>query len=449
MEHPLTLDQQTVFDIVENTDDNILLIGEPGVGKSVLVRALREFGQKKYVVGAPTALAAINADGKTLHSIFGIPVSDGIMTPDFNKYTNNPNVRNYIFHTLKHLIIDEISMVSAPMLDYIDRLLRDVKQVDAPFGGIQIIAVGDFFQLPPVTRGSDRRDMRACGWKSEFAFDAFAMQNFKLLALTEVLRQRGDNAFINIIRDARTGDIGAPALKSLNTRVEACEGIRIRLASKNDIADAINMKELRAIKSDAVEFSAQSFGHWDKFPHDTILTLKVGAQVIIKKNGADRPPKLTGKFDSKVVNGSLGIITDIQQASDETPACVRVELRDGTIVPIYIARWERKEKEKIGDKWSEKLIASFEQMPIQLAWAISMHKSQGQSFDAVHIDPNKIFAAGQLYVAISRARSLAGLSLESKVNSNMFKVNERVLEFNEQVQRESSTNKKQHKKKVA
>lgn len=435
----LTHDQQFIFDLVESTDDNILIHGKPGTGKSVLIRALRETGRKHYTVGAPTGLAAINIGmgAKTLHSLFMIPVSNGIFTPDFNKFTNNPNVRNNILHSIKHLIIDEISMVRADTLDYIDRVLRNVKDVDKPFGGIQVIAVGDFFQLPPVINSKDKKDLLGHGYRSEFAFDARCFQDFTPVILEEVLRQKGDNSFIDILHAARTGNVTADHLAKLNRRVEPCTDFRVRLASKNVTADEINQKHLREIKATAVEYHANAVGSWPQFPAETVLQLKPGAQVLVKKNAADRPPGKSGPHSSVVVNGSLAIVRELPPATDDEPQRVVVEMADGSMTPIYIVRWEQKAKEKIGDRWEERVIASFEQMPLQLAWAISMHKSQGQSFDAVHIDPQSIFAAGQLYVALSRARSLAGLSLESKVNSKLFWANKRVLAYVADIEKQS------------
>lgn len=438
MNEILTVDQQRIFDIIENTDANILVHGKPGVGKTVLIRALKEFGQKSYTIGAPTGLAALNGGGKTLHSIFGIPISDGILAPDFNKYTNNPNIRNFILHKLHHLIIDEISMVRADVLDYIDRLLRDVKQSDLPFGGVQIIAVGDFFQLPPIVKTQDRKDMQAVGYKSEFAFDAFCFKSFKSLILSEVLRQKGDDNFIKILHASRTGQINEAGLKVLNARVEPCTDFRIRLTATIKQSDAVNQQHLAAIQEPAKEYSASSFGTWPAFPAETVLSLKVGAQVLIKVNRADRPPNAKGPFESKVVNGSLGIITELPE---DEPTRVMVELSTGEIVPVYRARWEQKVKEKIGEQWTERVVAAFEQIPIQLAWAISMHKSQGQSFEFVHVDPSSIFAAGQLYVALSRARSLAGLSLQSPASKKSFWTNQRVIEFVSEIERQSELEK--------
>lgn len=434
----LTNTQQLYFDLIESTDDNYLIHGPGGVGKSVLTNALRENGQKPWLCAAPTGLAALNVNGKTLHSIFMIPVSSGIIPADYNRFTNNPNVVAYITHAVKYLIIDEISMVRADILDYIDRTLRYFKKVNKPFGGIQVVAVGDFFQLPPVVVGNDKQALLDGGWRSEFAFDAHCFENFKPLILDEVLRQKGGDGFIEILHSGRTGHVDAKQLARLNKRVEPCTDFRVRLCGTNKLAEQTNLAKLAAIKEAPHEFHANNFGTWPQFPAETVLQLKVGAQVLVKLNGADVPPgKMRSIKGSKVVNGSLGIVREFREASDDLRASVMVELCDGSVVPIYIGRWEQKVREKINGEYVDRITASFEQYPLQLAWAISMHKSQGQSFEFVHVDPSAIFAAGQLYVALSRARSLAGLSLQCPIRQGDrkgFFASKRVLAFVEKIE---------------
>lgn len=435
-EFTLTVDQQRIVDLIENSDDNFLIHGKPGVGKSVLIRALRTTGKKYYTLGAPTGLAATNIGGKTLHALFGIPVSDGILEPDFNRFTTNTNVTNYIQHRIKHLIIDEISMVRVDVLDYVDRVLKYVKGNDLPFGGVQVIAVGDFFQLPPVVNAADRKALERVGYRSEFAFDAKCFSSFKPVILNEVLRQN-DEVFIGILHAARTGRISNTQIAKLNTRVESCTDFRIKLTGTNRQADTVNQANLAAIGSPIYESQAKCFGTWPAYPVEQVLQLKIGAQVLIKKNSADKPPRVQGEratpFTSKVVNGTIGIIEELPNTEDEVKK-VMVRLQDDSIVPIYWARWERKEKERTEEGWTEKILASYEQFPLQLAWAISMHKSQGQSFTNVHIDASQIFAAGQLYVALSRARSLEGLSLQVPVTGQKFWASHRVLQFTKQIE---------------
>lgn len=420
----LSPEQQAAFDKIENSDKCQLVVGKPGVGKSVLIRHLMSVGQKHYSLAAPTGLAALNIGGKTLHSLLGIKPSEGIFQSDYNNFSSNDNVTRFIEHGLKHLIIDEISMVRADMLDYIDRLLKTVKQSELPFGGVQVIAFGDFFQLPPVAKSDDLRDLLKEGYQSEFAFKARAFKGFEVTVLEQVHRQ-SDPIFLKLLNNIRNGKVTGKDIAMINKRVEQPTDIRVKLTPLNRQADQINQNELRAIKSPAETYKAVKYGYWPATPVD-FLTLKVGAQVMIKKNGADRPPGHKGPFESSVVNGTLGKVLRLPTKEDPT---VKVEV-DGREVTIYKNRWERLEKQKNEDgRWEEKPVASFEQYPLQLAWAISIHKCQGQTFEKVHIDPQSIFAAGQFYVALSRAKSLEGVTLERGVSQRTFMVDKRVLSF--------------------
>lgn len=424
MEFELTKNQQQIFDTVESSLENILITGKPGVGKSVLINSLVEHGNKTYTLAAPTGLAALNIGGKTLHSLFGIPVSSGVFTENYNNFTDNQNVINNVRYQIKHLIIDEVSMVRADVFDYIDRFCRFAKEVDKPFGGIQIIIVGDFFQLPPVIFGAEQVQLREAGYVSPFVFDSniFETAAFRTLQLNQVLRQKGDNKFLKLLDSARAGKIGEQEISALNKRIEQPNDLRIQLVSTNKEADAINQGHLRGLEGESKKYCASSYGQWPADPVDKELTLKVGAHVMVKVNGADRPEGHRGPFESEVVNGTLGKVVELDEQ------WVKIEIGEKS-AQIYRKRWERKVKQERDGKWEEQVVASFEQMPLQLAWAISIHKSQGQSFDQAHIDPNRIFAAGQMYVALSRVRSLKGVTLERAAEQRHFKTNNSVLRF--------------------
>lgn len=440
MEFPLTKNQQQIFDAIESSNKNFLVCGKPGVGKSVLTRALTELGRKTYTLAAPTGLAALNieteyARAKTLHSLFRLPVSGGIVAPNFNNFTIDDHTLKNIKYQIKHLIIDEISMVRADMFDYIDRLLRFVKGINLPFGGVQIICIGDFYQLPPIVQGFEQKQMTDVGYDSPFVFSAKIFgANFIILTLSEVLRQKGDPKFIDLLDNARTGYMTAKNIGDLNRRVMPADDLTIRLCGTNAQADEVNSKFLAAINAPSFQYIGEKFGEWPALPVDPQLTLKVGAQVIVKVNGADRPPNFKGKFVSEVVNGTLGKVHEIIEESEDSERKVVIETAKGALVTIYTKRWERKVKVFENDAWEERIVASYTQMPLQLAWAISIHKSQGQSFDKVHIDARKIFAPGQLYVALSRCRSMKGLSLESVVTASKFWANPKVVEFFETIE---------------
>lgn len=426
MEHPLTKQQQRAFDLVENTRRNFFITGKPGTGKSVLTRALQSDGNKTYTVAAPTGLAALNANGRTLHSLFRLPVSRGIIAPDFNLFTQDQKTRDAIKYGLKGpLIIDEISMVRVDMFDFIDRLLRDCKGVNLPFGGIQVILVGDFYQLPPVVVDEEHRQLKEYGYASPFVFDAHAFKGcFETVVLSEVLRQKGDPKFIKLLDDARVGTVTEKQIETLNKNVcYTMPDMRIRLCGINKQSDEVNATFLAAIDSPVKQYTATKWGEWPALPAEEFLRLKVGAQVMVKQNAADRPPDHEGPFVSKVVNGTLGVVEAMTDNS------VTITTDKGEAVTIYQQQWQHKVKTKTGNTWTETVTASFEQVPLALAWAISIHKSQGQSFEKVHIDMSNIFAKGQAYVALSRGRSLAGISFNSKLTQKKFFCDERVTKF--------------------
>lgn len=443
MEFTLTENQSHVKELIESTPFNYAVLGKPGVGKSVLIRALLE-GKKRYTLAAPTGLAALNIGGRTLHSIFRLPISQGIIHPTFNNFTEDDKVLNMIKYNIRTLIIDECSMVRCDMFDFIDRLMRHAKGSSEPFGGAQVIAVGDFFQLPPVVVGNERKQLKEAGYESEFIFSSHVWKNnFRALELSEVLRQKGDTAFLGILHNARTGNLKIKDAAALNQQVRKAKDLRITLTGTNVQADQINGGHLRAIAGDPVRFVGVQYGKMPDLPVPEQLDLKVGAQVMVKMNGADRPEGAEGDYPSKVVNGTIGKIVSMSLGKveedydpDAAPKSkkeiqhVVIEMERGGQATIYRRRWEHKIKEKSEDgRWEERVVASYEQIPVSLAWAISIHKSQGQSFDKMHIDANKIFAPGQLYVAMSRCRSLKGLTFEQPVRPDLFWPSQSVMKF--------------------
>lgn len=424
----LTKSQQQIFDQIEDRDTakNFLIEGPGGVGKSVLINALVANGRKPYTLAAPTGLAANNIGGRTLHSIFRLPISEGIIEHDYNLFPTDDRVVNNIRYNVHQIIIDEISMVRSDMFDYLDRMLKHIKASSRPFGGVQMILVGDFYQLPPIVKGVDKKALLNAGFESEFIFDskAFKAGNFEVISLTEVLRQK-DPVFKSILDSARKGFVGYKDIAMLNKQVGFKNDLRIALCGANKQAEEINTTHLRNIDAGTTTYTASSFGEWKDYPVPMELELKVGAHVMVKVNGSDRPPSTKGEFKSMVVNGTLGKIVDLHQDNKVT-----IELDSGEEVTIYPRTWDKRIKKRSDDgTFEEIVVASYTQMPLALAWAISIHKSQGQSFDKVHVDLSRIFAPGQAYVSLSRCRSLAGLSLEAPITANKFFANKDVVRF--------------------
>lgn len=423
----LTAKQQLIFDAIESSTDNFMILGKPGVGKSVLINALVDRGKKNYSIAAPTGLAAINIGGKTLHSLFKIPVFENGIIP---LNVNLPEKRDLLgLHHVHHLIIDEVSMLRADLLDYIDRVMKHFRGNDSPFGGIQVIMVGDFCQLPPVCRAEDRKELVAAGYQSEFAFSAhsFELEMFKIFELTEVLRQKDDLYFMEILNAARFGTLTNSMIKDLNALVGSPKELTITLTATNKQADEINSNEMRRINQEEAFYAAEVSGEWPEalWPLPGSIRLKPTAQVMVRKNGADRDPARPEDKEYALVNGTLGVIEEIERDR------LYIKTDHGTH-PVYRQDFSRTRKEEQEDgTWKNKVYANFNQMPLLPAWAISMHKSQGQSFDRVNIDPSKVFAPGQLYVALSRARTMAGMTLLSSVDSRKFAINRIVKSFYE------------------
>lgn len=432
MEFTLTKNQQRVFDLVESSNRNLLIMGKPGVGKSVLIRALTEAGQKNYILAAPTGLAALNIGGRTLHSIFRLPTSEGIISESYDMFPTDDATVNFIRFAIKYLIIDEISMVRADTFDYIDRLLRYIKDQNEPFGGVQIIAIGDFFQLPPVVTSQEKIQLKKADYDSPFVFHskAFKEGNFNVVQLNEVLRQAGDPEFMELLDVAREGVVENSHITILNKRVNPLEGVRISLVATNKEAATINLIRLKSLGTEIRTYEARVFGHWPAYPTEVQLQLAVGAQIMVKMNRADVPDNVQHPMISRVVNGTLGIVKELEK--DRVLITV-TEKGQSFEAWIYTKTNERKKKVQNEDgKWSEEVVASFRQVPLSLAWAISIHKSQGQTFSEVHINASKIFADGQFYVALSRCKTLDGITLESPVSPRKFTTNKHVLKFNDQ-----------------
>lgn len=410
--------------IAENTKLNLFLTGKAGTGKTWFLKEFKEHTKKKVVVLAPTGMAAINAKAQTIHSFFHFSFSPYIPNTT-NVNTNNDAGSNDDEQMLKELdmiIIDEVSMVRADMLDRMDNKLRQVRRSDKPFGGVQLLLIGDLFQLPPVANKADKEllDNHYSGNYYFFNSDAIKKVGFETINLDKVYRQN-DEDFVNILDKARFGILSWPCINKLNTRYlpdfEADKDSRYitMVAAKRD-ADKINDSRLGNIEGDGVSYEASITGRFpeDGFPAPKVLSLKVGSQVMFTKNN----------YEKGYRNGTVGQVSDF----DDTFITVRVEDKE---IVVERTSWDNIEYTFNPDlhQIMEEEVGSFTQFPLKPAWAITVHKSQGLTFDYAVIDLPHTFESGQAYVAFSRCRTLEGIVLKRKVNPSTFFVDKTIVDF--------------------
>lgn len=423
---------QDIWKLISYTRQSVFMTGKAGTGKSTFLRHIVENTKKRTVVLAPTGIAAVNAGGVTLHSFFHLPFKP--LLPD-DPELQIRNLRQRLKHTaeqqklireLELIVIDEVSMVRADIIDFIDKVLRLYSgRFREPFGGKQLLLVGDIFQLEPVVT-SDMRDIFRDLYPNLYFFSAKVFRDFALvpIELRKVYRQ-SDSLFIGMLDRMRLGAVSAEDIAMLNSRVdpeasspERQKEFTMTLAPKRDTVDTINTSRLGRLKRKLHTFHGEIR---DKFPENSlpvplVLELKVGAQVVFVRNDPEK----------RWVNGTIGKIHSISENSLE------VELENGQIHTITREVWENvsyrydKETKKI----DEEVLGTFTQYPLRLAWALTIHKSQGLTFPRVIIDlEGGAFAAGQAYVALSRCQSLEGLTLRTKVNPYDFFVNPAIRSF--------------------
>ena len=421
------------FDLIEHTNRSVFLTGKAGTGKTTFLNDFVKKTRKKYIVVAPTGIAAINAGGVTIHSMFGLPLRTFLPTTDRIDGSLANNIADLMPHfkyrkdklkllrEVEVLIIDEVSMLRADVLDMMDFSLRFIRRNNQRFGGVQMLFIGDLYQLPPVVR--DEHILKIC-YQSPFFFDSHAVKDIPLLTieLTKVYRQ-SDEKFLDILNAIRDGDVANINFDVLNESYDpdfkAGTESYVYLCSHNRMADEINQEKLAEIDLTVKTYEAKLFGDFkeNQFPNEQFLELKVGAQVMFIRND------ITG--EKKYFNGKLGEITSLDDNE------IKVVL-DGSEREIVVKRevWEQKKYFLDTEKnIKEEVLGSFEQFPIKLAWAVTIHKSQGLTFDNVIIDAGKSFTAGQVYVALSRCRTLEGIVLKSKITPEVIFKDNRILQF--------------------
>ncbi|BAU55679.1 HRDC domain-containing protein [Mucilaginibacter gotjawali] len=416
--------QDLVIKFLEECNVPLFLTGKAGTGKTTLLHRVKTAITKNLAVVAPTAVAAINAGGTTIHSFFQMPI--GPLPPNSGEplALRMSREKMLVLIKLELLIIDEISMVRADTLDHIDTLLRQVKGSAQPFGGVQVLMIGDLFQLPPVWE----RDWPILGryYKGPYFFNSLVLQKhaFFTLELNEVYRQT-DQAFISILNEIRHGQVSAELLEPLNTQYRTEKEIGtlqdyVILSTHVQSVDRINTQRLEGLDSAGFVYKADVTGDFsaDAYPAEAELSLKVGAQVMFVKND------LSGK--KQYFNGRTARVTALQETSIQVTF-----LDDHSTFEVLKETWQNV---KFALSASEKKIdetsaGSFTQYPLRLAWAITIHKSQGLTFDKAVIDVASAFAAGQTYVALSRCRTLDGIILQSPIRPENVKTDPTIVAF--------------------
>ncbi|WP_022885349.1 ATP-dependent DNA helicase [Glaciibacter superstes] len=401
-EIPLSLEQAEVFAAIEGTRQNVFVTGRAGTGKSTLLNHLSWNTSKQIVIAAPTGVAALNVGGQTIHSLFRLPI--GVIADQ--PIDQNDGVKK-LLNTIDTLVIDEVSMVNADLMDAMDRSLRQARQrKDEAFGGVQIVLFGDPYQLAPVPGDGDERAYFADTYRSMWFFDAKVWQQaeLRIFELTEIHRQH-DADFKHMLNAVRHGQVTAEiaeALNSMGARPAPDEGA-ITLATRNDSVNRINASALKRLSGRALTAKAEITGDFGgrTYPADETLELKVGAQVMFLRNDTGQGPD-----GPRWVNGSIGTVTRI----DST---VYVDI-DGDVHEVEPAIWEKYKYtyNAATKKLRKDVVAEFTQFPLRLAWAVTIHKSQGATYERAIVDlGSRVFSPGQTYVALSRLTSLEGLYL--------------------------------------
>lgn len=410
MENP---ELELAWNIISNTDTHLFLTGKAGTGKTTFLRELRRKVPKRMIVVAPTGIAAINAEGVTIHSFFQLPFGPQIPGTQYgnNKRYAFRRQKLRLIRTVDLVVIDEISMVRADLLDAIDSVLRQYRDRNRPFGGVQMLMIGDMQQLAPVARDDEWAMLRSY-YDTPYFFSSKALQqtDFVTVELQHVYRQ-SDPVFVGLLNKVRTNTADAETLQTLNQRFIAGfnppkqEGY-IRLVTHNAQADSINQRELEALSTPAYNYDATIWKEFPElsFPTDKTLTLKLGAQVMFIKNDSSQ--------EKRYYNGMIGEVVDIDDEHIQVRPAGQSDIIDVTPEEWQNMKYELDEKTK---EIHETVVGTFTQYPLKTAWAITVHKSQGLTFEHAIIDVQHSFAHGQTYVALSRCKSLEGMVLAAPI----------------------------------
>jgi len=400
------------WDFVEHTGISIFLTGKAGTGKTTFLRTLKKKSSKRSIIVAPTGVAAINAGGMTIHSFFQLPLSPFVPEANFKNRFDYSKEKRKIIRTLDLLIIDEISMVRSDVLDAIDSVLRRFREHEKPFGGVQLLMIGDLQQLTPVVTPEDEVILQRY-YDTSYFFGSKALRSisYVTIELTHVYRQQ-DEEFITLLNNIREGQVSETDLKRLNERFNPnfepeVGSDYIRLTTHNKMAESYNEVQLHNLPSKACTFIAEADGNFPEYnyPADFKLTLKRGAQVMFIRNDNN------GRY----YNGRIGHVTHI----DNEKILVLCP-GDDKEIEVQQETWENT-KYSLNEKTKQieaEVQGTFKQYPLRLAWAITIHKSQGLTFEHAIIDAQSSFAAGQVYVALSRCKTLEGLILASPISSS-------------------------------
>lgn len=426
-----------VLSFIDYTNQNIFLTGKAGTGKTTLLKRIKESSSKKMAVVAPTGVAAMNAKGTTINSFFQLPpgsffpgdislenLQSGIlsiqsMVSDLS-YTRD---KTNLFNELELLVIDEVSMVRCDLLDVIDAILRSVRKNTMPFGGVQLLLIGDLYQLPPVTKREDWAFLSRA-YPSPYFFDALVVRRNPLLQieLTTVFRQT-EPEFINILNDIRNNQISESSLNLLNKRYDpkfsSTDDLNpIIITSHNAEANTINKEKLDELIGEEYTFEGEVSGEFRDLglQAEQTLKLKEGAQIMFIKND-------TGD-DRKFYNGKIGKVKSVKDGE------IYISFPQEDDLLLEKSSWQSFEyKADPEQAIVQQQVGEFSQYPIKLAWAVTIHKSQGLTFDNAIIDAGKSFVAGQVYVALSRVRTLNGLILKSKISTESLRSNTEVINY--------------------